>query len=226
MIRFILRTANFLFGRTIQKAHAALSGSLRYLTRPRQIDRNYFDYFRLSMLELVSSEINNSKVEGNVAELGVYQGKFARYINKFFPNRTCYLFDTFEGFDPRDTAIEQEKSLSSGKQNFSDTSVQAVLRRMPHPEKCVPVKGFFPDSAVGLEDRFVFVSLDADLFEPIYQGLLFFYPRLTRGGYIFIHDFNNENYKGARTAVEQFCSEMQVPFIPLPDECGSAVISK
>jgi O-methyltransferase len=70
------------------------------------------------------------------------------------------------------------------------------------------------------------VSLDADLYDPIYAGLSFFYPRLVKGGYILIHDFNNDNYKGARRAVEQFCSEQNVNFVPLPDSGGSAIISK
>ena len=97
---------------------------------------------------------------------------------------------------------------------------------MPFPKKCVPVKGFFPESAKDIDDQFVFVSLDADLYEPIYAGLNFFYPKLVSGGYIFIHDFNNSNYKGARKAVVQFCNEQKINFIPIPDSSGSAIIAK
>jgi len=124
--------------------------------------------------------------------------------------------------------IVKEKSdqLSKGDQDFSDTSISAVLQQMPFPAKCQPVKGFFPESAKGIDDKFVFVSLDADLFEPIYSGLQFFYPRLVKGGYIFIHDFNNDLYKGSRKAVEQFCSEQNIGFVPLPDSGGSAIIAK
>jgi O-methyltransferase len=70
------------------------------------------------------------------------------------------------------------------------------------------------------------VSLDTDLFEPVYQGLLFFYPKLVPGGYIFIHDFNNDAYKGAREAVEKFCREQKINYLPIPDLGGSAVIVK
>ena len=145
------------------------------------------------------------KLNGNVAELGVYKGKFAKYINQYFPERKFYLFDTFTGFDKRDMEKEKSKSFSQAGQNFSDTSLESVLNRMPYPQNCIPVKGYFPESAVHVDDSFVFVSLDADLFEPLYSGLLFFYPKLVAGGYIFIHDFNNDAYKGARQAVEQFC---------------------
>lgn len=226
MIQTIAKGINFLAGGLLRRGKIFVGNSLDYLQRPRNIDKNYLDYVRLSTLELVSNEINKNALKGNVAELGVYKGKFARYINFYFPDRTLYLFDTFEGFDSRDVAKEKQKSFSSGEQDFSDTSIEMVMKLMPNPKKCQPVKGFFPESAKDIEDRFVFVSLDADLYEPIYNGLLYFYPRLARGGYIFIHDFNNDSYKGSRKAVEQFCSEQNINFVPLPDAGGSAVISK
>jgi O-methyltransferase len=226
MIKTVAKGINFLMGGVLRNRSIFIGNSLDYLRRERIIDKNYFDYIRLSTLELVSTEINAKGVEGNVAELGVYKGKFARYINQYFPDRILYLFDTFEGFDTRDVEKEKQKSFSSGEQDFTDTSVEAVLKLMPAPQQCRPVKGFFPESAKGIEDNFVFVSLDADLFEPIYQGLQFFYPKLVHGGYIFIHDFNNDGYKGSRKAVEQFCSEKGINFVPLPDAGGSAIICK
>lgn len=226
MIETFAKGTNFLFGKVIHKGKVFVGSSLKYLNRTREIDPNYFDYVRLSTLELVSFEINKNKLAGNTAELGVYKGKFAKYINQYFHNRTLYLFDTFEGFDHRDVASENKNKFSSGEQDFSNTSIEEVLKIMPYPQKCVPVKGFFPESAKNIDDQFVFVSLDADLYEPIYAGLNFFYPKLVNGGYIFIHDFNNSNYKGARKAVEQFCSEQKINFIPIPDSSGSAIIAK
>jgi O-methyltransferase len=226
MIKAFVKGINFIAGSTLQKQHVFMGSSLDYLQRQRSIDKNYFDYIRLSTLELVGNEINAKGIKGNVAELGVYKGKFARYINQYFPDRILYLFDTFEGFDNRDVVREKNEHFSSGDQDFSDTSVAAVLRLMPFPAKCRPVKGFFPESAMGIEDTFAFVSLDADLYEPIYSGLQFFYPRLIKGGYIFIHDFNNDLYKGSRKAVEQFCVEHNIGFVPLPDSGGSAIITK
>ena len=226
MIKFLAKGTNYLFGKVLLNKKVSVSNTLEYLQRDRKIDSNYFDYIRLSTLELMSFEIQKRNLSGNVAELGVYKGKFARYINQFFPDRKLYLFDTFEGFDNKDIAGEKTKNYSSGSQDFSDTSIASVLDQMPFPERCIPVKGFFPESATGINDNFVLVSLDADLYDPIYAGLRFFYPRLVKGGYILIHDFNNDNYKGARRAVEQFCSEQNVNFVPLPDSGGSAIISK
>jgi O-methyltransferase len=224
--RVLAKGINFLAGKGLQKNKIAIAGSLDFLHRSRKIDSNYFDYIRLATLELVSDEIRQKQLTGEVAELGVYKGKFARYINGYFPEKKLYLFDTFEGFDERDVSVEKRQNFSSGAQNFSDTSIEAVLKQMPFPEKCIPVKGFFPQTAQGIDEKFVFVSLDADLYEPIYAGLSFFYPRLAKGGYIFIHDFNNDAYKGARKAVEEFCNKENIGFVPIPDSGGSAIISK
>src|SRR5450631_273129 len=125
LIKILGKGSNYLFGKWLLKNHVIVSDSLEYLQRERKIDNNYFDYIRLATLELVSYEIRNKKLAGNVAELGVYKGKFAKYINGYFPDRKLYLFDTFAGFDKRDIESEKAKNLSGGEQDFSDTSLEA-----------------------------------------------------------------------------------------------------
>lgn len=202
--------------------------ALRYLERNREIDLAKYagDYVRNSSLELVAHEINAGGIKGSAAEVGVYRGDFAKIINEVFPDRTLYLFDTFEGFSGKDLPVEKSRAFSSGTQDFSDTSVETVLKKMKTPENCVIRKGYFPDSAIGVDDEFVFVSIDADLYKPIYDGLSFFYPRMAKGGYIFVHDYNNDEYKGAKEAVRRYCREAGIGYFPLTDACGTAIISK
>jgi O-methyltransferase len=214
------------FSSMLSKRHLHVIRSLEYLNRKKKISLDRLDYIRLSTLELCSHEIYEKGVQGNVAELGVYKGDFAKEINAAFHDRKLYLFDTFEGFDKRDVATEVGKGFSSGTQDFSDTSVETVLSKMYHKENCIVCKGFFPNSAKGIEDRYCFVSIDADLYEPILAGLEYFYPRLEAGGYIFVHDFNNEEYKGARKAVIEFCNKNKVAYLPVGDIGGTAIISK
>ncbi|HVX49085.1 MAG TPA: TylF/MycF/NovP-related O-methyltransferase [Chitinophagaceae bacterium] len=226
MIKFIAKAFLRICGRSLQKSNVFITGSLEYLQRERTIPKTYFDYVRLSTLEMVSSQIKEQNIPGSIAEVGVFRGDFAKFINQYFPDRTFYLFDTFEGFDDRDIATEKNNAFSEGDQDFSNTSVEIVLKKMPNPGVCLPKKGYFPETAKDINDRFVFVSLDTDLFAPIYEGLNFFYPRLVKGGYIFVHDFNNDAYKGARKAVEQFCAEQHVGYVPIPDICGTCIITK
>lgn len=217
---------NYIFGKILNRRKVRVNYSLNYLKRERNIDRNYMDYTRLATLELVADEINSKQITGAVAELGVYKGKFARYINQYFSDRDLYLFDTFTGFDNSDVLVDQQHSFSSGEQNFSDTSVEEVLKLMPFPAKCIIKKGYFPETAKGLNEQYVFVSIDTDLYEPIYNGLNYFYPLLKKGGYIFVHDYNNDGYIGAKQAVEKFCAENSINKVPLPDSCGTAILCK
>ena len=179
---------------------------------------------RVATLELTSREIYHSHIEGATAELGVYRGDFAVRINHFFPDRKLYLFDTFEGFGTRHVKADADKVRVFG--DFSQTSEELVLSRMEHRENCIIRKGWFPDTAKGIDDKFCFVSLDADLYQPLTSGLEFFYPRLVHGGVIMIHDFNNDNYSGARGAVKDFCDKNNIGYVCLSDLCGSAVITK
>ena len=133
-------------------------------------------------------------VKGSLAEVGVFRGYFSKRINKFFPNRTLYLFDTFTGFDSNDLQIEAEKKFSNRPAGFfGNTSVEYVLSVLPHPEKAIIKKGFFPEIAKGVNDDFIFVNLDVDLYKPTLAGLEFFYPKMVCGGVILIHDYYNSH---------------------------------
>lgn len=202
--------------------------AMRYMKRNRGIDLSKYagDYVRNSSLELVAHEIITNSITGSVAELGVYRGDFARIINEAFPDRKLYLFDTFEGFNKQDIQVDRKQDYSAGSQDFSKTSIDLVLRKMKTPGNCIITPGYFPESAAGVADIFAFVSIDADLYKPVYDGLSFFYPLLAKGGYIFVHDYNNDEYKGARAAVMEYCREMNIAYFPLPDACGTAVICK
>ncbi|MBX3240587.1 MAG: class I SAM-dependent methyltransferase [Chitinophagaceae bacterium] len=223
MIRFLAKAWNYLFGK---RTGIIMVESLKFWRHKRTADYNYFDYIRVSTLELIVHELKNKNVGGEMAELGVYKGKFARYFNAYFPDKKLFLFDTFRGFDNRNRSTELSNEYSSTWQDFADTTIDQVLNSMPHPGKCIVRKGLFPETAGGLEETFCLVSLDCDLYEPIYDGLKYFYPRLVKNGYILIHDFNNDSYKGVRAAVEKFCEEENINVVPLADVCGTCIITR
>ena len=81
------------------------------------------DYFRYRTFELMANEIIKKKVHGNVAELGVFKGIFSKIINKKFPDKKLYLFDTFESFDIEEYKCElkSERCPEEFLDNFKDT---------------------------------------------------------------------------------------------------------
>lgn len=185
------------------------------------------DYFRYRTFELVANQIKD--LCGAVAEVGVFQGEFAQLINKKFPNKKLYLFDTFESFNKEE--FNKEKNEGNCEEDFYDifqnTNEQRVLKRMPYPDKCIIRKGLFPISAQGIEEEFIFVSIDVDFEKSIYDCMCWFYPRMVEGGIIFVHDYNNKKLFGVKKAIEQYEKEIgRLSKVPLGDWGGTVVIVK
>lgn len=188
----------------------------------------YKDYVREQTVYNVSREILRKNMTGAVAELGVFRGDFTVLLDRWFPTQQLFLFDTFEGFAEAD--LKDDKSgddTISNRFKFKDTSDSFVLHRLEHPERVVIKKGYFPDTFDLTDDmRFSFVSIDMDLYKPIKSALELFWPIMEKGGYIFVHDYNSPYFGGSFDAVNEWCDDHGVPFLPLSDELGSAVIMK
>jgi len=54
------------------------------------------DFAREAALYQSSKMIYEKNLHGSVAEVGVFEGKFAKVINRIFYDRKIYLFDTFQ----------------------------------------------------------------------------------------------------------------------------------
>lgn len=192
------------------------------------IDTCSYDLVRRDMIILLLRTIIENKIKGEIAELGVYKGETAKLIHHYCPEITLNLFDTFEGFAEKDVSKENDQIRNSESvNNFKDTSVDSILRFIDPQNSNVRVyQGYFPETVnKKLEQTiFSFVHLDADLFEPTKNGLEFFYPRVSSGGIILIHDYNA--WPGCRKAVDEFfCFKKEFP-VPMPDKSGSTIIIK
>lgn len=200
---------------------------------------------RLASLRLLAEQIRERDVPGSIAELGVYQGAFAAELNRLFPERKLFLFDTFEGFAEKDLITERKlggRNAFAVAGDFSDTSVDIVLGRMCCHEYVYICRGRFPESlskgaipangktTVTADDlkaeHYAGVSLDTDLYEPTRAGLQYFYPRLNPGGFILLHDYHSTQYPGVHRAAVEFFKEHGIYCTPIADIHGTAVIIK
>lgn len=200
------------------------------------------DYFYLFMnqrfffIKDFAKYVIANDIPGNVAECGVYQGESAKMINHFFCEeraRKLYLFDTFDGFAEADLRYENalnDSNFVNGIFNstkcFKNTSVETVINKMQYPSQVIVKKGYFPESAEGVEDRFVFVNLDMDLYQPMIAGLRFFWPKLQQGGCILLHDYFRIDLPGVKKAIEDFEAELgrKLQKLPIGDGCSIAIV--
>lgn len=183
------------------------------------------DLVRLYFLLIQIEYIKSNNIIGAIAEVGVYKGTTARLFHDAFPDKKILLFDTFEGFDQRDVNHQNESSKSSS--GGWDVSLDKVKEYVGESDLVEIYPGYFPETTANIQSQnsYALVHLDADLYKPQLSGLEYFYPRVSRGGVIIIHDCNNE-YFGSKKAVDEFFLDKPETPILIPDKSGSAIIIK
>lgn len=162
--------------------------------------KGYFDYARYRSFELFVRDIREAYPNGELenmacAEAGVFKGDFAWIINKNFPECQMYLYDTFEGFEEKDIEIDIDnkymtkpymkkiKDYFADNENTADDRMEIVRNKCPNKNTLNFRKGYFPNTIEGERNcKWVFVSLDMDLYQPTLEGIMFFYPRLVHSG--------------------------------------------
>ncbi len=182
------------------------------------------DKVRLYNFWFQIERLKRESIPGAFAELGVYQGETAHWLHVMDPRRTLHLFDTFTGFDARDLSHENTRRKEYQPGFFSDTQLTQVQKRLGNSSHIHFHVGYFPESAAELpEQQYALVHLDADLYAPTLAALAYFYPRLSPGGVLIVHDYNHI-WEGVPRAVNEFAQSIPETLIEIPDRQGSVMI--
>ena len=198
-----------------RKKQGKISGELLHK------EKYYPDKVRFFNWWFQVERLKKEGVEGAFAELGVYRGDSAYLLRLMDPGREIHLFDTFEGFPEQDLEGETGEASTYTTANFADTSLEKVKKKVGADDLVHYHAGYFPDSASRLSGiRYALVNMDADLYKPTLAGLEYFYPRLSAGGVILVHDHNHK-WPGIMKAVREFSNKENLIVIPVPDMEGT-----
>lgn len=165
---------------------------------------------------------------GDVAECGVFQGGTAQLLAETIHQlgadggRDLHLFDTFTGM-PDDVRPDRDYHKAG---DFSDTSIDAVRRRLHAYGRILFHEGRVPDTFAGVRDdaRFAMVHLDMDVYQGTLDACRWFWPRMVRGGIMIFDDYGFYPYRrAARAAVDEWFSEQPESPICLPTGQGLAI---
>ena len=158
-------------------------------------------------------------VPGFTAEAGVFRGlssflicNYLQRENACFRGETHFMVDSFEGLS---RPVEEDGDYPAkryGEHAFTETSVEHVRNTMSDFHDVNIHKGWIPDVFQHLPDqRYRFVHIDVDVYEPTLASLQYFYPRMSTGGVIVCDDFgpwDDNNWPGCIRAVNEFASEI------------------
>lgn len=148
--------------------------------------------------QLYQAVKSTTKITGDIAEVGAYLGGSAKIICTAKGDRTLHLFDTFEGL-PEMSVWDRSPHFHQGQFVSSVDFVKHYLKEFSSVNL---YKGLFPATSVPVENcTFSMVHLDVDLYEATAAGLMFFYPRMNKGGIIISHDYDEP---GVKKAVDDF----------------------
>ena len=143
-------------------------------------------------------------IDGDMAEVGMFQGGSAKLICTAKGSARFWGFDTFEGL-----VDVGDHDTHWGTKFFRNGTYRAayddVSRYLSDQSGVTLVKGYFPSSAGAATDcHFSFVHLDVDTYASTLESLRFFWPRLSDRGIIVTHDSHAE---GVGRAAREFVAE-------------------
>jgi O-methyltransferase len=191
-----------------------------------KIERTYRDKVRFYNLWFQVDRLKRMKVQGAFAELGVYKGETALMLHHMDMNRCLHLFDTFEGFNSKDLNFEKSNDERYTTENFSDTTLESVKELFKDAKGISFYPGYFPVTTKTLAEKtFALVHIDADLYLPTIEALRYFYPKVSPGGVLIIHDYNH-TWDGIKKAVDEFLDTIPESLTEVLDWQGSVMIIK
>ena len=213
-----------------------------------EIDKNFIDLYNLAQekTQMTSTDnlsrrerhytlnqlVNNvSSLDGDVVECGCWRGlsayQIASRLKDSASKKTFYIFDSFEGlskFDDKDIPLGGLDDEETRRKEFAcgEDIVKDNLKEFNFIEY---KKGWIPERFHEVEsNRFSFVHIDVDMYQPIYDAFEFFYERMVVGGVIVFDDYGFTYFPGAKQAVDEFLQDKDDFFLALPS--GQAYMIK
>ncbi len=175
---------------------------------------------------------NTNLNDGEVCELGCRRGlsayQIATHIKTLNRKIIFHIFDSFEGLSellPVDVPHDRRQNNETLRKEYA-CPLEIVSQNLCEFNFIQYHKGWIPTKFPDVQNKkFSFVHVDVDLYQPIYDSIKFFYPRLVKHGVMVFDDYGCMQFPGAKKAVDQHLAEIGGGFlIPLPS--GQAFLIK
>lgn len=155
------------------------------------------------------------RLDGALAEAGVYRGGSARLICTAKGDKPLHLFDVFDTLQPNSNVVVPRDGHAV-RDHFGP--VHGALQEVERLLSAYPAVNIHPGLLAGTcktvsDTEFSFVHLDLDLPDCMRDGLEFFYPRLLQGGILIGDDCHDPD---VRTVFASFLAKRDDTWFELP----------
>ena len=149
--------------------------------------------------------------DGDFVELGCYEGDTSLLLAEIVKReKRLFIYDSFEGLPEKG-----EKDFSESGKDFRAGELcvtkRYVKQRFLRANLPVPVikKAWFDelDPKEDLPEKIAFAFLDGDLYDSIKTSLELVIPKMSEGGVVIVHDYNNPQLPGVSKAVDEFLAK-------------------
>ena len=161
-------------------------------------------------------------IEGDYVEFGCYRGDtsllLAEIVEKPVENsvvgKRLWLYDSFEGLPEK--KLQDESAMGEDfKQGELYVTKREVKERFLRAGLRVPIikKAWFEELTIkDLPGKIAFAFIDGDFYDSIKIALSKIEDKMTKGGVILVHDYNNPALPGAAKAVDEWLEGKNLRF--------------
>ena len=178
-------------------------------------DRDIFTDIRYySLINCVRNVLSKNETKDFV-ELGCWKGQSAYIISRLIKESkkkiNFHIFDSFKGIS---SATGKDKILYKIENNF--TSSESFLNNdvLKDFKFTRTYAGWIPSRFKEIKNKkFSFVNIDLCMYEPTFESLNFFFPRLIKGGVMFSNSYNSKIFPGESKAWDDFFINKEYSFM-------------
>jgi len=235
----VFRKVLSLFGYKISLGSAPVSfpelspEELAFITKVYSESLTMTSFECLTTLAIACKYIQDSGINGDFVEAGVWRGGSSIVAKRMLKNRRFFLYDTYQGmtkpsdFDFRvgsgDASTTKAKWTENQKQSHNEWvfapigEVKDNFSRFNLLDNSV----IFVQGAVettlreeGVPSEIALLRLDTDFYESTLIELEILWPQLTAGGILILDDYGH--WDGARKAVDEYFSNQGIKPLMIP----------
>lgn len=184
---------------------------------------------RLDNIQFCVEGVIQNNIKGDLIETGVWRGGACIFMQAILAaygvtDRRVFVADSFAGLPkPNETKYTEDKGNRCYKELFLAVSKEEVEANFEKygllDSQVVFLQGWFKDTLPNAPiDKLAVLRLDADMYESTMDALSNLYPKLSKGGFCIVDDYNLNNCK---RAVEDFRTKYDIknPLVKI-DSCG------